>query len=104
MLLYATEVNVKFMEMLQKGTEGGALSHFGKGVNIFRKALATIAKLTIWTRYIGVSIINITREKNTCVNLAPVCTHLFTVLATSIKVGDFISSKYIVHVLRQLSL
>ena len=35
---------------------------------------------------------------------APVCTHLFTVFAAGVEVGDLIGAEHIVHVLGQLRL
>ena len=102
MLLYSTEMNVQFMEVLQKGSKGCALSHLGKGVDILGEALATITKLAIRTRYIGVGVVDIARQQYTCMHLAPVGTHLLAVLAAGIEVSNLISSKHVVHVLGQL--
>lgn len=61
MLLLPSEMDIELMEMPQKGTEGGAFSHFGKGVDILRKALATIPKLPIGPGNVRVGVIDVTR-------------------------------------------
>ncbi len=53
-------MNVQFMEVLQQGSEGCALSHFGKGVHVLGEALAAITELTIRTRDVGVGVVDIT--------------------------------------------
>ena len=103
MFLYSTEMNIEFMEMLQKGSKRGTLRHFSKGVYILREALTTITKLTIGTRYVSVGVVDISRKKHTRVNFTPVTTHLLTILATSIKVSHLICSKHIMHILGKLS-
>ena len=61
MFLNASEMDIQFMKMLQKGSKGRTFCHLSKCVNILRKALTAIAKLTIRTRNIGVRVVNVTR-------------------------------------------
>ena len=41
MFLYTSEMYIKFVEMLQKGSKWRPLCHFGKGVDILGETLAT---------------------------------------------------------------
>ena len=100
MLFYPTEMDVKFVEMLQQRSERCALRHFGKGVHILGETLAAIAIFAIGTWHVGVRVVNVTRKQHTRVHLAPVGPHLLAILATGIEVGDLIGAKHIMHVLR----
>ena len=60
MFLEAPEMNVQFMEVLQKGSERCTGGHLRKGIDILREALTAITKLTIRTRDIGMSVVDIT--------------------------------------------
>ena len=72
MLLYSPKMDIQLVQVLQQGSKGRSLGHLGKGVDILGEALAAITKLTIWTRNVSMGIIDITREQNTCMHLAPV--------------------------------
>lgn len=104
MFFHATEVDVELVEVLQKGAEGGALGHLGKGVHILGEALATIAVLAVGAGDIGVGVVDVTREEHAGVYLAPVGPHLLTILAAGVEVGNLISSEDVVHVLGELGL
>ena len=104
MFFGATEVDVEFVEVLKEGAEGGALRHLGEGVHILGEALATIAVLAVGTRNIGVRVVDITREKDTSMHLAPVGAHLLAVLAAGVEVGDLVGPEDIVHILGELCL
>ena len=60
MLLLSPEMHIQLMQMFQQGSEGGALGHLGEGVDVLGEALATITELTIRSRDIGVSVVDIT--------------------------------------------
>lgn len=83
-LLQATEVDIQFMEMRQKDAEQRCFRHLRKGVDILGEAFATITKLTIRTRHIGMGVVDVAREKHTRMHLAPVTAHLLTILTTGI--------------------
>ena len=104
MLLYPTEMYVQFVKMLQQGSKWCTLGHLGKGIDILGEALAAITELTIGAWYVGMGVVDIARKQNTCMYLAPVCTHLLAILAAGIEIGDLIGSKDIVHILGQLCL
>ena len=59
MLFYTTEMDIKLVKMLQKGTQGRAFRHLCKGIDILGEAFTTITKLTIRSRYVGMSIVDI---------------------------------------------
>ena len=61
MLLYSTEMHVKFMKVLQKRSERRTLRHLGKGIHILGEALATIAKLAVRAWHIGMRVVDIAR-------------------------------------------
>ena len=102
MLLYAAEVDVELVEVLQEGAERRAFRHLGKGVDIFREALAAVAELTVGAGDVGVGVIDIAGEEHAGVDLAPVGSHLLAVLAAGVEVGDFVCAEDVVHVLGQL--
>ena len=58
-LLESTEVDVELMERCQKGAEGCALGHLGKGVDILGEALATVTELAVGTGDIGVGVVDV---------------------------------------------
>ncbi len=62
MLLHPTEMHIQFVQVLQQGSQGCALGHLGKGVDILGEALATVAVLAVGTWNIGVGVIDVTRE------------------------------------------
>ena len=103
-LFHATEVNIQFMEMLQKGAERRSFRHLRKGVDILGEAFATITKLTVRTGHISVGIIDVAREEHSRMYLAPIATHLLAILTTGIEISHLVSSKHIVHIFGQLSL
>ena len=47
MLLHPTEMDVKFMKVLQQGSKGRALGHLGEGIDILGEALTTITELAV---------------------------------------------------------
>ena len=104
MLFDPTEVHVELMQMFQKCSERCALCHLSKSIDILGKTLAAIAKRAIRTRDVGVSVIDIARKKHSSMHLAPVGSHLLAILAASVERGDLVGSKYIVHIIGQLSL
>lgn len=103
-LLFATKVYVKLVERGKEDAEGGALGHLSEGVNILREALTAVTKLSIRSWDVGVGVIDVTREKATRVNCAPVSSHLLAILTASIKIGHLIGSEHVVHILGKLSL
>ena len=80
MLLHPTEMNVQFMEMLQKRSKRRAFGHLGEGVHVLGETLATIAKFDIGTGYVCVRVVDVAREQHSRVHLAPVGTYLFNLL------------------------
>ena len=102
MLFYATEVDVQFMQMLQKHPQRRPLGHLGKSVHILGKALAAIAKFAIRTGNISVRVVDVARKQHPRMHFAPVGTHLLAVLAAGVEVGDLVSPKYIVHIFGEL--
>ena len=59
MLLKSTEMDVEFMKGFKQLAERSACGHHGEGVDILREALATIAELAIWTRNIGMRVVDV---------------------------------------------
>ena len=104
MFFLSTEMHVKFVEVLQKGTKRRALRHLGEGIHILGKALATVAVLAVGARHVGVGIVDIARKQHTRVHFAPVGSHLLAVLTASVEVGDLVGAKHVVHVLGELGL
>ena len=58
-LLHPTEMDIQFVKVLQQGSQGCALGHLGKGVDILGEALATITEFTVRTGDIGVGVVDI---------------------------------------------
>ena len=104
MLLFPTKMHVQLMQMLQKSSKWRAFGHLCEGVHVLGEALAAIAILAIGPWHVGVGIVDISRKKHACMHCAPVGTHLFAIFTAGVEVGDFISTKYIVHVFGQLCL
>ena len=104
MLLHPTEMDIQLVQVLQQGAKGRALGHLSKGIDILGEALAAITELAVRTGDIGVGVVDVAGEEDAGVYLAPVCTHLFAVLTTSVKIGYLISTKHVVHILGELSL
>ena len=59
MFLLPTEMHVKLMQMLQKRSKWRALGHLGESVHVLGETLAAIAKLTVWTRHVGMCVVDI---------------------------------------------
>ena len=97
-------MHIQLVQMFQKGSERGSFGHLSEGIHILGETLATIAVLAIRTRHVGVGVVDITRKLHACMYLAPVGTHLLTVFATGVEVGDLISTKHVMHVFGQLGL
>ena len=104
MFLHPTEMNVQLMQMLQQRSERSAFGHLGEGINILREAFATVAELAIGTRDVGVGVVDVAREEDTGMHLAPVGTHLLAILAAGVEVGHLVGSEHIVHIFGQLGL
>ena len=104
MLLHTTEVDIQFMEMRQKGAERRSFRHLRKGIDILGEAFATITKLTIRTRHIGMGVVDVAREKHTRMRLAPITAHLLALLTTGIEISHLVSSNHIVHIFGELGL
>ena len=104
MLLESTEVNVELVQRLKQLAERSALGHHSEGVDILREALASIAKLAIRTRDIGVGVIDVTREEHAGVYCTPICTHLLAIFTTSIEIGYLVCTKHIMHILSEFGL
>ena len=104
MLFKSAEMNVELMERLKESAERSALGHHSEGVDILREALASIAKLAIRTRDIGVGVIDVTREEHAGVYLTPVASHLLAVFTAGIEVGYLVGSEDVVHVLGEFGL
>ncbi len=102
MFFNSTKMNIQFMKVFQESTKRGAYSHLCESIHILRKTFTTISELTIRTWYISMSVIDITRKKNTSVYFTPIRTHLFAIFTTCIEIGYLIGTKYIVHVLCEL--
>ena len=102
MLFDSTEMNIQLMKMLQKCSEWRSLGHLREGIDILREAFASITELTIRSRHIRVSIVDVAREEDARVDLAPVGSHLFAVFAAGIEIGDLVCAEDIVHILGQL--
>ena len=62
MLLNPTEMDIQLVQMLQQGSQGCALSHLGKSVNILGEALTTITELTVRAWDIGMGVVDIARK------------------------------------------
>lgn len=102
MFFHATEVDVELVEVLQEGAEGGALGHLGKGVHILGETLAAVAVLAVGTGDVGVGVVDVTRQKNSGMHLAPVGSHLLAVFAAGVEVGYLVGSEDVVHILGEL--
>ena len=50
------------------------------------------------------SVVDIAREKDAGVHLAPVGTHLLAILAASVEVGHLVGSEHVVHILGEFGL
>lgn len=59
MFFKSTEVNIELVEMLKQSAKKSPLSHHSKSIHILWKTLATIAELTIRTKNVGVSIVDV---------------------------------------------
>lgn len=59
-LLESTEMDIQFMQVLQKGAKWRTFGHHSKGIDIFGEALATITEFAIRTWDIGMSVIDVT--------------------------------------------
>ena len=104
MFLYPTEMNIQFVQVLQQSSKRCTLGHLGKGIDILGEALATITELAVRTGDVGVGVVDISREKDSSMHLTPVSTHLLTILAAGVEVGDLIGTKDIVHILGEFCL
>ena len=102
MFFYPTKMDIEFVQVFKKCSKGSAFSHLCKGIYIFREAFAAIAVLAIGTWYVGMSIVDISRQQYACVNFAPISAHLFAILATGVEIGYLVGSEDVVHVLCQL--
>ena len=100
--LKSAEMNIEFVEVFKECTERSACCHLSEGVDILGEALAAIAELAIGSRNIGVGVIDVAREEDTCVHLAPVGSHLLTILTAGVEVGHLVGSEDVVHVLGEL--
>ena len=103
MLLHPMEMNIELVEMLQKCSKRRAFCHLCKSIDLLGEALATIAELAIGAGDVGVSVVDVAREEDACVHLAPVGSHLLAVLAAGVEVGHLVGSEHVVHVLGQFS-
>ncbi len=97
-------MHIQLVQVLQQGAKRRALGHLGEGVDVLGEALASITILTVGSRDIGVGIIYVAREENSCMHITPVSSHLLAVLTASVEVGYFVSTKDIVHVLGKFGL
>ena len=104
MFLDSTEMNIEFVEMFEKSSQWRAFGHFCKSIHVLREALATIAKLAIWTRYVGVSFADVARKENACVHLTPVGSHLLAIFAAGVEISDLVGAKHVVHIFCKLGL
>ena len=104
MFLESAEMNVKFVEMLQKCSKRRSFGHLCKSVDILGKTLAAIAELSVRTRNICVSVVDIAGKKDSRMHITPVSTHLLTIFATSVEIGYLVGSEHIVHILGKLGL
>ena len=102
MLLESTEMNIELVQMLKESSERSTSGHLSEGIDILREALATIAELAVRTRDIGVGVVDVAREEDSGVYLAPVGSHLLAVLTAGVEVGNLVGSKDVVHVLGEL--
>ena len=59
MFLESAKMNVKFVEVLQQGSERGSFGHLGKSVDILGETLAAIAELSARTWDVCVGVVDI---------------------------------------------
>ena len=87
--------------MLQKSTKWGTFGHLGKSIDILGETLAAVTELAIRAGNVSMCVVNIAREENASMHLAPVSPHLLTVLTAGVKIGHLIGPEHIVHILSQ---
>ena len=104
MLFHPTEMHVELMQVLKQGAEGGAFGHLGEGVHILGEALAAVAVLAVGAGHVGVRVVDVAREEDAGVHLAPVGPHLLAVFAAGVEVGDLVGPEHVVHILGELGL
>ena len=104
MLLNPTEMHVELMEVLKQRTQGRAFGHLGEGVHILGEALAAVAQLAVGAGHVGVRVVDVAREEDASVHLAPVGPHLLAVFAAGVEVGDLVGPEQVVHILGELGL
>ena len=104
MFLHSSEVNIQLVEVLKQGAEGGAFGHLGEGVHILGEALAAVAVLAVGAGHVGVRVVDVAREEDAGVHLAPVGSHLLAVFAAGVEVGDLVGPEHVVHILGELGL
>lgn len=97
-------MHIQLVQVLQQGSKGSTFGHLGEGIDILGEALATITEFAVRTRDVGVGVVDISREKDSSMYLAPVSPHLLTILAAGIEVGYLIGTKDIVHILGEFCL
>ena len=97
-------MNIQFMKMFKKYTEGSSFCHLCECIHILREALSAITKFTIGTWNVSVCVVNISREQHTCMYFTPIAAHFLAVLTTSIEISYFVSTKYIMHILSKFCL
>ena len=97
-------MHIQFVQVLQQGSKRRTLGHLGKGINILWEALTTVAELSVRARDVGVGVIDVAGEEDAGMNLAPVSSHLLTVLTAGVEVGHLVGTKHIVHVLGEFCL
>lgn len=102
MLLKPSEMNIQLMQVLKECTERSTCGHFCESIHILREALATIAELTIRSGNVSMGVVDVAREEHAGMYLAPVATHLLTVLTAGVEVGYLVGSEDVVHVLGEL--
>lgn len=93
MLFKSTEVHIQFVEMLQKRSKRCSCCHLCECVNILGEAFATVAELAVGTGDVGMGVVDVAGEEDAGMYLAPVTTHLLTILTAGIEIGDLISSR-----------
>ena len=97
-------MHIQLVQVLQQGSKRRALGHLGEGVDVLGEALAAITELAIRTRDVGVGVVDVAGQQHAGMHLAPVCSHLFAILAAGVEVRDLIGSKDIVHILGEFCL
>lgn len=92
------------MERREERAEGGAGGHLREGVDVLREALAAVSEFAVWTRHIGMGVVDVAREEATRMDFRPVGAHLLAVLLDRVEVSDLVGTEDVVRVFRDFGL